>query len=179
MKFIQKTTFLLFFFASLGAQAQTEIKVEGTLSDSTTSTSKEEVFTVVDVQPEYPGGKAKMHEFMVKQFNYPTEARNNNIQGRVYVSFIIEKDGSVSNTKVIRGIGYGCDKEAMRIVNAMPNWSPGMQDGEPKRVKFTLPVSFKLAAPTPASESEAPKTKKELKKEKKELKKQEKEQSQN
>lgn len=168
MKFIPFTIFIALIGISNLALAQTE---ESSSPNKTTvpTTSNEEVFTLVEQLPEYPGGKAMMHEYMAKNFKYPIPAKNNNIQGRVYVTFVIEKDGSVSNAQVVRGIGSGCDEEALRLVNSMPKWTPGIQKGEPVRVKYTLPISFKLQQSTAPSE---PKTKKELKAEKKALKKQ-------
>lgn len=97
-----------------------------------------------EVKPEFPGGNREMMLFIVRNIKYPEIAIENNVQGKVYVEFFVNIDGSISETKVLRGIGYGCDKEAIRVVNLMPNWKPGQQKGKPVRVKFRLPVSFRL-----------------------------------
>lgn len=91
-----------------------------------------------------------MMEWLGQNIQYPKEAVDAKVEGRVMVSFVIEKDGFVSNAKVIRSIDPLLDNEALRVVNAMPNWKPGMQDGQPVRVRFTIPVSFKLPKPATA-----------------------------
>ncbi|MDP3462804.1 MAG: energy transducer TonB [Bacteroidales bacterium] len=106
--------------------------------------SETEIFTVVESMPEFPGGAAKMMEFIAKNIKYPPMARESGIQGRVFVNFVVEPDGSVSNVKVLRGIGGGCDEEAIRVVNNMPKWTPGRQRGKAVRVSFNLPVRFTL-----------------------------------
>jgi TonB family protein len=83
-------------------------------------------------------------EYITKNLVYPSEAKKNKIEGRVFVSFIVEKDGSITNVKVLRGLGSGCDEEAIRIVEKMPNWTPGSNSGKPINVKFTLPIRFSL-----------------------------------
>ncbi len=103
-----------------------------------------EVFTIVEEMPGYPGGDLKMYEYLGKNIKYPQIARESGIQGRVFVNFVVEPDGSVSNVKVLRGIGGGCDEEAIRVVKSMPKWKPGKQRGKAVRVSYTLPVVFKL-----------------------------------
>ena len=105
---------------------------------------EQEVFTIVEQMPSFPGGDQKMYEYLSKNIKYPQIARESGIQGRVFVNFVVEPDGSVSNVKVLRGIGGGCDEEAMRVVKAMPKWTPGKQRGKAVRVSYTLPVVFKL-----------------------------------
>jgi TonB family protein len=105
---------------------------------------EEDVFTVVEKMPEYPGGDDARVKFMVENIKYPEEARKNGVQGTVYVTFIVEKDGKVSNIKIIRGIGGGCDEEAVRVISLMPSWKPGFQRGKPVRVQFNMPVKFAL-----------------------------------
>jgi len=100
-----------------------------------------EVFLIVEEPPVFPGN---IYEFIGKSLKYPEEAKELGIQGKVYVSFVVEKDGSVSNVIVKRGIGGGCDEEAVRVVQSMPNWTLGKQRGHEVRVQFNLPVSFKL-----------------------------------
>lgn len=106
--------------------------------------AKEEVFQIVETMPEYPGGEKEMYKYIIKNLRYPEIARENNVQGKVYVSFIVSKDGSLREVKVLRGIGYGCDEEAMRVILRMPRWKPGTQRGKPVAVRYTLPFNFKL-----------------------------------
>ena len=103
-----------------------------------------EIFKVVEVMPEFPGGPAKMMEYIQKNIKYPMMARESDIQGKVFVSFVVEPDGSISNVTVMRGIGGGCDEEAVRVVNSMPKWNPGKQRGTAVRCAFTVPIIFKL-----------------------------------
>lgn len=99
---------------------------------------------VVDESPEYPGGMEALYKYLAENIHYPEQAKNDQIQGRVVISFVVEKDGSISDAKVVRGIGGGCDEEALRVVNAMPKWTPGKMRGEVVRVNFNLPITFKL-----------------------------------
>ena len=103
-----------------------------------------EVFKVVEEMPEFPGGTAKLLEFIQKNMRYPMKARESDIQGKVYIQFVVETDGSISNANVLRGIGGGCDEEAVRIVNSMPKFKPGKQRGTPVRVQYMVPIVFKL-----------------------------------
>ena len=105
---------------------------------------EQEIFTVVESMPEFPGGQGKMLEFISQNIKYPPMARESGIQGRVFVNFVVEPDGSVSNVTVLRGIGGGCDEEAVRVVKTMPRWTPGRQRGKAVRVSFNLPVRFTL-----------------------------------
>lgn len=97
-----------------------------------------------DVDPEFPGGMDELYKYLAQNIQYPEQAKQENIQGRVVISFVIEKDGSIAEVQVLRGIGGGCDEEALRVVNAMPKWTPGKVRGENVRVKYALPVTFKL-----------------------------------
>ena len=103
-----------------------------------------EVFKVVEEMPEFPGGPAKMMEYIQKNLEYPIMARESDIQGRVFVTFVVEPDGSISNTAVLRGIGGGCDEAALTVVQNMPKWKPGKQRGSAVRVSYTVPIIFKL-----------------------------------
>ncbi len=103
-----------------------------------------EIFKVVEEMPEFPGGAAKLMEYIQKNIKYPIMARESDIQGRVFVNFVVEPDGSISNVTVMRGIGGGCDEEAVRVVNSMPNWKPGKQRGSAVRCAYTVPIIFKL-----------------------------------
>ena len=111
---------------------------------------KNGVYQICEEMPEFPGGEQAMFDFVANNVVYPQEARDKEIEGRVFVRFIIEKDGSVSDVKVAKGIGGGCDEEAVRVVKAMPKWKPGKQDGKPVRVNFTMPFFFKLQEKAPA-----------------------------
>ena len=103
-----------------------------------------DVYSIVEEMPEYPGGMDKLVEYLSQNIKYPQQAIEKGIEGKVFVSFIVEKDGSVSNVQVQRSLGGGCDEEAVRVVKAMPKWKPGKQRGKTVRVSYTLPVNFKL-----------------------------------
>ena len=105
---------------------------------------EQEIFKIVEEMPAFPGGEAKLMEYVAKNVKYPQIARETGVQGRVYVNFVVEPDGSVSNVSVLRGIGGGCDEEAIRVVKNMPKWKPGKQRGKAVRVSYMLPVNFKL-----------------------------------
>ena len=106
--------------------------------------AKDKVLEKAEVMPEYPGGDQAMMDFVAKNVQYPQEARDKEISGRVLVSFIVEKDGSIADVKVVKGIGGGCDEEAVRVVKAMPKWKPGKDKGKPVRVSYMMPFTFKL-----------------------------------
>lgn len=103
-----------------------------------------QIFTVVENEPEFPGGMEALYKYLAQNIKYPQLARENNITGKVYVTFVVEKDGSIANPKVLRDIGGGCGAEAIRVVKAMPKWNPGKQRGKAVRVQFNLPVNFNL-----------------------------------
>ena len=103
------------------------------------------IFEVVEQMPEFPnGGMAGLMQFLSKNIKYPTIAQENGTQGRVTVQFVVNKDGSIVDAKVIRGVDPYLDKEALRVIGTMPKWKPGMQRGKPVRVKYTVPVMFRL-----------------------------------
>ena len=102
------------------------------------------VYMIVEQMPEFPGGDKSLFQFIADNTKYPADAKEKGIKGRVFVNFIVEPDGSVSDIRVLRGIGGGCDEEAVRIVESMPKFKPGMQNGEAVRVSYTVPVNFKL-----------------------------------
>lgn len=106
---------------------------------------KEEVFTIVEQQPEFVGGIQEMYKWLNKNIKYPPAAARANIQGKVFLNFIVGSDGSISNVEVAKGIGFGCDEEAKRAVNAMPKWKPGKQSGRAVKVKYSIPVNFQLS----------------------------------
>lgn len=98
----------------------------------------------VEVYPEFPGGMAAWSKFIERNLRYPYSAQDNQIQGKVYLSFVIEKDGSVTEVKVIRGIGYGCDDEAVRVIKKSPKWKPGKQNQQNVRVRYQMPINYML-----------------------------------
>lgn len=106
--------------------------------------AEEEIFMVVEQMPEFPGGIKELMDYLGTNVKYPENAMKKNVQGRVVVQFVVEKDGSLSEASVIRSIDPDLDAEALRVVQTMPKWKPGMQKGQAVRVKYTLPVSFKL-----------------------------------
>lgn len=105
---------------------------------------EKEIFTVVEQMPEFPGGTAKMMKYLNENIDYPQMAREVGVQGTVFVTFVVEPDGSITNVRILRGIGSGCDEEAVRVVKSMPKWTPGKQRNKPVRVQFNLPVRFIL-----------------------------------
>ena len=102
------------------------------------------VFTLTDEMPWFPRGDKGRVKFLKNNIIYPNMARESGIQGTVYVTFIVEKDGSLSDVRILRGIGGGCDEEVIRIVKKMPKWKPGRLDDKPVRVQFIMPVKFTL-----------------------------------
>ena len=102
-----------------------------------------EIFKVVEEMPEFPGGAGKLLEYIGKNIKYPMMARESDIQGKVFVQFVVEPDGNISHVQVLRGIGGGCDEEAVRVVESMPKWKPGKQRGAPVRVQYMVPIVFK------------------------------------
>ena len=111
--------------------------------------NSEKIYDVVDQMPEFSNGHAALFEYLSKSIRYPEEARKKSAQGRVIATFVVEKDGSISNARVVKSVDPLLDAEALRVVNAMPSWNPGKQNGEAVRVKYTVPVAFKLDAATP------------------------------
>ena len=102
------------------------------------------IFTVVESAPSFPGGDEALYKYLAENIKYPQLARDNGFQGKVYLTFVVERDGSITDIKVLRDIGGGCGAEATRVVKSMPKWTPGKQRGKAVRVQFNLPVNFKL-----------------------------------
>lgn len=105
---------------------------------------EEEIFQIVEEMPSPAGGMEALYTYLAENMRYPIVAMESGIQGRVYVNFVVEKDGSITDVKVARGIGGGCDEEAVRVVKSMPKWNPGKQRGRPVRVLYGIPVIFTL-----------------------------------
>ena len=103
-----------------------------------------DIFTVVEEMPSFPGGDQAMTKYLVENIRYPEVAQKNGIQGSIFITFVVEEDGNLSDIKVLRGIGGGCDEEAVRVIESMPKWKPGKQRGKAVRVQFNMPIMFKL-----------------------------------
>ena len=104
----------------------------------------EEIFTIVEDQPTPSGGMAAFYDYVGKHIKYPAQARRMGIEGKVYVQFVVDKDGTLQDVKALKGIGAGCDEEAVRVIQEAPKWNPGKQRGRPVKVRMVLPIIFKL-----------------------------------
>lgn len=128
----------LIFFACSSPEENTENSSEKAIVIT------EQVFIVVEQMPEYVGGEQAMYKFISEHINYPAQAKEEGIEGRVFISFIVETDGKISTVEILKGIGGGCDEEAMRVIEEMPNWNPGKQRGKNVRVQYRVPIKFTL-----------------------------------
>lgn len=117
----------------------------GNADKKVTEDDGNKIFTSVEQYPQFPGGIEAFYKYLSKNIRYPAIARENGTQGKVIVTFVCEKDGSLTDIKVVRGIGDGCDEEAIRVLKNSPHWSPGIQNGRPVRTLYTVPISFTLA----------------------------------
>lgn len=128
------------------AKSEAELKAEAKASDATApaDTTKNVVYDVTETLPQFPGGQGVLMKYLAANIKYPASAVKAKKQGRVIVTFIIQKDGSVAKARIARSVDPELDAEALRIVKAMPNWTPGTQDGKPVNVKYTIPVVFSL-----------------------------------
>ena len=133
---------------ALGAATLQRVVIEDdirvVMEDEIVEEEEDPIFLVVETDPQFPGGEKAMQKFLADNIVYPQEAKDNKIEGKVFVSFIVEKDGTISNIKILRDIGGGCGAEVVRVINMMPKWKPGMQKGKPVRVHYNLPVNFSL-----------------------------------
>jgi len=129
MKHIFLLTVFFFAFAFQSVQAQEE----------------EPFYVVVDQMPEFPQGQEGLGDYIRGNLSYPRTALDAKKEGIVIASFIVEKDGNITNIEIVRGLGYGCDEEVIRLIKMMPQWKPGLKDGKPVRVKLNIPVQFKLS----------------------------------
>ncbi len=121
-------------------------ELQSHLTDSMTNVPFEKkIFTAVEKDPRFPGGIDGFYKFLTQNLKYPTEARQNNIQGKVFLTFVVERDGNLSDIKVVRSLSSETDAEALRLVKSPPKWEPGMQNGVAVRVQYTMPVNFSLA----------------------------------
>ena len=130
------------------AEIEEEHNASGIVMEMQVSMEEEvegvDIFVLAENMPEFPGGDKKRIEFLAQNIKYPHEARESGVEGTVYVGFIVEKDGSINDAKVLRGIGKGCEDEALRVIRQMPKWEPGTQRRRPVRVQITLPITFTL-----------------------------------
>jgi TonB family protein len=115
------------------------------VNQQVTDENQKQIFTAVEQAPGFPGGDVEFQNYVVKNVRYPAKARENKTQGRVIVTFVVEADGSLTNARVVRGIGDGADEEALRVIKASPKWVPGIQNGRKVRVQYTVPIQFSLA----------------------------------
>jgi periplasmic protein TonB len=104
----------------------------------------DEIFTVVEDQPTPKGGMQAFYEYVSKNMKYPAQARRMGVEGRVFVQFVVDKDGTITDVKAVKGIGAGCDEEAVRVLQNAPKWNPGKQRGRSVRVRMVLPITFQL-----------------------------------
>jgi len=133
---------------NLSAQdANSEKQSKPTVEKNNSEAVEDEIFMVVDQVPKFPGGEEAMMRHIFENIKYPPEAKNKNISGMCVISFVVEKDGRVNNAIIAMDIGGGCGAEALRVVEMMPKWNPGIHRGEPARVRFNLPVNFRLQNP--------------------------------
>ena len=128
---MKKLFLIVFFMAFVSVNAYSQSKEQD-----------DAVYSTVSEQPSFPEGMQKMMKFISENRKYPAEAKAKDIHGKVIVAFVVERDGSLSDVKIRRGIGYGCDEEAIRLIKSMPKWTPGKQNGKAVRVSMMLPVSF-------------------------------------
>jgi protein TonB len=125
-----------------------DIKIDEPVGNSDVKQVTEEdpnkIFTAVEQEPTPNGGMGAFYKYLGNTIRYPAVAKENNVQGKVFMQFVVEKDGSLTDVKVIRGIGSGCDEEAIRVLKNAPRWKPGIQNGRPVRVQYNVPISFTL-----------------------------------
>ncbi|MFO7863428.1 MAG: energy transducer TonB [Salinivirgaceae bacterium] len=126
------------------ANEETTIRQTTITIDEPIEEKEEEIFIMVEQMPEFPGGPSALFKFISQNTKYPPIAKENGIQGKVFVQFVVGKDGNIGQVEILRGIDPSLDKEAMRVVKSMPNWTPGKQRGKPVFVRYRVPINFKL-----------------------------------
>ncbi|MDR1357239.1 MAG: energy transducer TonB [Tannerellaceae bacterium] len=125
------------------AQVQTYVAPAAAIQEEEEE-SAQQIFTVVEEMPAFPGGETELLKFINGAIRYPVIAQENGIQGRVTCAFVVNRDGAVVDAEIMRGVDPSLDKEALRVINTMPKWSPGKQRGKPVRVRYIIPVTFRL-----------------------------------
>jgi protein TonB len=133
-----------FEFESTEADDATIIDAVPVIEEEEGDEEDAEVFVIVEEMPEFPGGELALRKWISNNIKYPVIAAENGIQGKVYVQFVVDRDGSVSNARIARGVDPSLDQEALRVVNSLPKWKPGKQRGKPVRVSYTVPINFQL-----------------------------------
>ena len=128
---MRKLFLIMFFMAFVSVNAYSQ-------SDD----SDNSVYAMVDERAQFPGGQNEMLKYLQENLQYPEAAKANNVHGRVFVKFIVERDGSLSDIQIFRGLGSGCDEEAIRLIQSMPKWKPGKNKGKEVRTSMTVPVNF-------------------------------------
>jgi TonB family protein len=129
---------------NLGGEIEIIVPEIDTFHDQRASIRDSAIYTIVEVMPEFPQGADSLFSYLANQIRYPQKAQKEGVEGRVFVQFTVNKSGSISDAKVLRGIGNGCDEEALRVVKNMPNWIPGENNGQQVNVNYTLPIKFML-----------------------------------
>ena len=129
----------------LDVEVTQQTVIEDVVFDAAPAEEKaEEIFTIVEDQPTPEGGMQAFYQYVQKNLKYPAQARRMGIEGKVFVQFVVDKDGSITDVKAVKGIGAGCDEEAVRVLQGSPKWKPGKQRGRPVKVRMILPITFKL-----------------------------------
>lgn len=146
---MKKALFLLFIlaigqFISCGTNKSTQ-RNDTSYVEAKDKIETDKVYQVVEKMPEFPGGKQRLLNWVMKNIQYPAEARRKGVQGRVVITFVINKNGKAVEPVIVQSVDPLLDKEAIRLINSMPKWKPGEEKGEPVRVKFTMPINFRLS----------------------------------
>lgn len=151
-KIIALSALLLLLDSNLKAQnvvnptnEKDNITILRAVGDDSTVSDKEKVYQVVEQQPSFPGGREELFKYLAYNVRYPIDAAKNKIEGRVLVTFVVEHDGSISNVNVANSVYPSLDKESIRVVSGMPKWIPGKANGKTVRVKYTIPITFRLS----------------------------------
>lgn len=150
-KIIALSALLLLLGSNLKAQnvvnptnEKDNITILRAVGDDSTVSDKEKVYQIVEQQPSFPGGREELFKYLAYNVRYPIDAAENKIEGRVLVTFVVEHDGSISNVNVANSVYPSLDKESIRVVSGMPKWIPGKANGKTVRVKYTIPITFRL-----------------------------------
>ena len=150
-KIIALSALLLLLDSNLKAQnvvnptnEKDNITILRAVGDDSTVSDKEKVYQIVEQQPSFPGGREELFKYLAYNVKYPIDAAENKIEGRVLVTFVVEHDGSISNVNVANSVYPSLDKESIRVVSGMPKWIPGKANGKTVRVKYTIPITFRL-----------------------------------
>lgn len=151
-KIIALSALLLLLDSNLKAQnvvnptnEKDNITILRAVGDDSTVSDKEKVYQVVEQQPSFPGGREELFKYLAYNVRYPIDAAKNKIEGHVLVTFVVEHDGSISNVNVANSVYPSLDKESIRVVSGMPKWIPGKANGKTVRVKYTIPITFRLS----------------------------------